>query len=351
MKSKSLIICAIVSALCLMNLNYSYVFAEKIKLKDIFKKKKPKNDIQGSTSSNDTSKTPTLDKCKKKIATLAVVEPQDYEMLALSQFSLPSPTSLIRLIVQQSNCFIVVERGIGMQNLLQERSLSSSGELKQDQNIGKGQMITADYILTPTIIFKEKNSGGIGGALGSLLPGTAGSVAGILGGSLKFSEAQTSLTLADTRSGIQVATAAGASKKSSFGIVAGLGGNSAAVGLGAYTNSPEGKVVAAAFLETYNSIVKTVDGDQALVRENSLLEFKKEGSKKIKKVKKIEKSVIGEVKLSKINNVPVYSDSKGKNEIFKLKSKEEVVILAEDGAYYNIMTSNGEGWVKKILIK
>ena len=42
MKSKSLIICAIVSALCLMNLNYSYVFAEKIKLKDIFKKKNQK---------------------------------------------------------------------------------------------------------------------------------------------------------------------------------------------------------------------------------------------------------------------------------------------------------------------
>ena len=238
-----------------------------------------------------------------------------------------------------------------MQNLLQERSLSSSGELKQDQNIGKGQMITADYILTPNIIFKEKNSGGIGGLLGGLLPGTAGSVAGILGGSLKFSEAQTSLTLADTRSGIQVAAAAGASKKSSFGIVAGLGGSSAGVGLGAYSNTPEGKVVAAAFLVTYNSIVNTVDGDQALVRKNSLLEFKKEGNKKIKKVKKIKQSVVGQVKLSKINNVPVYSDPEGKNEIFKLKSKEEVVILAEEGAYYNVMASNGEGWVKKILIK
>ena len=54
---------------------------------------------------------------------------------------------------------------------------------------------------------------------------------------------------------------------------------------------------------------------------------------------------------SKINNVPVYSDPEGKNEIFKLTSKEEVVILAEEGDYYNIMASNGEGWVKKILIK
>tara|TARA_B100002051_G_C16657669_1_gene597409 strand:- start:133 stop:1182 length:1050 start_codon:yes stop_codon:yes gene_type:complete len=349
MRNKSLIVYIIISTLCLISLNYSFVYAEKIKLKDLIKKKsKPKNDIKGSTSNNDSNKTPTLDKCKKKIATLAVVEPQDYEMLALSQYSLPSPTSLIRLIVQQSNCFIVVERGIAMQNLLQERSLSSSGELKQDQDMGKGQMITADYILTPTIIFKEGNTGGIAGALGGLLPGTAGSVAGIVGGSLKFSEAQTSLTLADTRSGIQVAAAAGASKKTSFGVVAGLGGNSAGAGLGAYSNTPEGKVVAAAFLETYNSIVNTVDGDQTLVRQNSLLEYKKEGGKKIKKAKK---NVIGEVKISKINNVPVYSDPEGKNEIFKLTSKEEVVILAEEGDYYNIMASNGEGWVKKILIK
>ena len=135
----------------------NYVSADHTLLHSLKSKTKPKNDIKGSTSANDTAKTPTLKKCKKKIATLAVVEPQDYEMLALSQYSLPSPTSLIRLIVQQSNCFIVLERGIAMQNLLQERTLSSSGELKQDQNMGKGQMITADYILTPTIIFKDES--------------------------------------------------------------------------------------------------------------------------------------------------------------------------------------------------
>lgn len=329
---------------------FNYTNADHTLLHNLKQKNaKSKNDIKGSTSAKDASQTPTLEKCKKKIATLAVVEPQDYEMLALSQYSLPSPTSLIRLIVQQSNCFIVLERGIAMQNLLQERTLSSSGELKQDQNMGKGQMITADYILTPTIIFKEANTGGVGGLLGGLLPGTAGSVAGIIGGSLKFSESQTSLTLADTRSGIQVAAAAGASKKSSFGVVAGLGGSSAAAGLGAYSNTPEGKVVAAAFLQTYNSLVDAIEGDKELIRENSLLEFKKEGGKKIKKAQK--KSAVGEVKLSKINNVPVFAKPDGEKIIFKLTSKEEVVILGEEGDYYNIMGSGGEGWVKKILIK
>ena len=69
------------------------------------------------------------------------------------------------------------------------------------------------------------------------------------------------------------------------------------------------------------------------------------------KIKKTKKSVVGKTKFSKINNVPVYSGPDGKKVMFKLTSKEEVVILGEEGDYYNIMGSGGEGWVKKILIK
>ena len=348
MLKKIFVIVSLSLLLTFINSVNSFVYAEKIKLQNLFKKKTPKNDISGSTSDNNSKATPTLKKCSKKIATLAVVEPQDFEMVALAQYSLPSPTSLIRLIVQQSNCFIVIERGIAMQNLIQERSLSKSGELKKDQNVGKGQMITADYILTPTVVFKEGDAGGIGGALGGLLPGTSGEVVGGILGSLKFSESQTTLTLSDTRSGIQVAAAAGASRKTNLGVVAGLGGDSAGVGLGAYTNTAEGKVVAAAYLQTYNSLVDAVEGDEDLVRDNSLLQFKKEGGKKIKKAKK---SVIGEVKVSKINNVPVYSKPDGQDILFKLTAKEEVVILDEEGDYYNIIASEGEGWLKKILVK
>ena len=42
----------------------------------------------------------------------------------------------------------MVERGLGMQNMMQERALAKSGELKQDSNVGGGQMVSADYILT-----------------------------------------------------------------------------------------------------------------------------------------------------------------------------------------------------------
>ena len=132
-------------------------------------------------------------------------------------------------------------------------------------------------------------------------------------------------------------------------IVLGLGiKNAAAAGIGAYQNTAEGKVVAAAFLISYNMMVDTVKNDKNLVRKNSVLNYKKEGSKEIKKVKK---SVVGNVKIAKINNVPVYKDVSGKEIIYKLSSKEEMVILGEDGEYYNIQGAQGEGWVKKILVK
>ena len=107
MKMKIFIIALFFSMLLLNNFNQTY--ADNHTLKSLLKKKKNKsnNTISGSTSNNSSKNTPSLKKCDKKIATLAVVEPQDYEMLALMQYSLPSPTSLIRLIVQQSNCFIV----------------------------------------------------------------------------------------------------------------------------------------------------------------------------------------------------------------------------------------------------
>jgi lipid-binding SYLF domain-containing protein len=47
--------------------------------------------------------------------------------------------------------------------------------LRQESNIGGGQMVVADYILTPDVVFSEDNSGGIGGAIGGLFGGSGGS--------------------------------------------------------------------------------------------------------------------------------------------------------------------------------
>jgi hypothetical protein len=104
--------------------------------------------VQGSAGTQGSQGDTGLQHCDKPMGALAVVEPQDFVLQSLRQYNLQSPVSLIRLMVQQSNCFIVVERGVGMQNAMQERSLQNSGELRSNSNMGKGQMVTADFILT-----------------------------------------------------------------------------------------------------------------------------------------------------------------------------------------------------------
>ena len=114
--------------------------------------------VQGAAGTQGSQGDTGLQHCDKPMGALAVVEPQDFVLQSLRRYNLQSPVSLIRLMVQQSNCFIVVERGVGMQNVQQERALQNSGELRAESNMGKGQMVTADFILTPSVIFSENNS-------------------------------------------------------------------------------------------------------------------------------------------------------------------------------------------------
>ena len=94
--------------------------------------------VQGAAGTQGSQGDTGLQHCDKPMGALAVVEPQDFVLASLRQYKLQSPVSLIRLMVQQSNCFIVVERGIGMQNAMQERALQNTGELRDNSNMGKG---------------------------------------------------------------------------------------------------------------------------------------------------------------------------------------------------------------------
>src|SRR5262245_33261798 len=115
-----------------------------------------------------------LERCDRPMGALAVVEPQSHVLSMLSRYRLGSPTGLLRLMVQQSNCFLVVERGVGMQNVMQERALQKSGELRQGSNMGGGQMAAADFIMTPAVVFSEDNAGGVGGHRRSRRPSRDG---------------------------------------------------------------------------------------------------------------------------------------------------------------------------------
>ena len=141
--------------------------------------------VQGAAGTEGSTGDKGLEHCAAPMGALAVVEPQNEVLVALQRYRLSSPVGLIRMMIQQSNCFIVVERGVGMQNMMQERALASSGELRQGANMGGGQMVSADFVLTPSVVFSENNAGGVGGAVGGLFGRKAAAVGAVAGG-LKF---------------------------------------------------------------------------------------------------------------------------------------------------------------------
>ena len=75
------------------------------------KKGKGGTEVQGAAGTSGSTGDSGLEHCDKPMGAMAVVEPQDYVMAALSQYNLQSPVGIIRMMIQQSNCFIVVERG------------------------------------------------------------------------------------------------------------------------------------------------------------------------------------------------------------------------------------------------
>ena len=278
-----------------------------------------------------------LERCDKPMGAVTVVEPQDFVIRSLSQYQLGSPVGLIRLMIQQSNCFIVVERGVAMQNMMQERALGSSGQLRQGSNMGGGQMVTADFILTPAVVFAANDAGGVGGTVGALAPlfGKGGQVVGAIGsgvaGGLKFKEAQTSMLLADSRSGVQVAAAEGNASKTDFrlgGVLGGYGGGGGgSVGLGGYTNTNEGKMIAASLADNYNGIVRAVRANPSLQRDvGSLTEEAAAGRKKAGAAFNE-----GDVLLPKIDNVRLFSAPSDSGQVVTTLSKrDEMVFLGKE---------------------
>ena len=217
---------------------------------------KKQNDPQGAAAgANAKGAAMNLESCDEPMGTIAVVEEQegDWYRYLSTDLRLPSTVPVIRMLIQQSNCFVVVERGRAMQNMMQERALMDSGELRQGSDFGKGKMVAADYTMNPSINFSQSDAGGIGGILGAF-GGRLGAV-GALAGGLKFKKAETMLTMIDNRSGVQIGIAQGNATKTSFSL-GGVGGGSGGFGgLGGYSNTPEGKALAAAFANAYNNLV------------------------------------------------------------------------------------------------
>ena len=145
---------------------------------------------------------------------------------------------------------MLVERGAAMAAMQRERQLMQSGQLRSNSNIGGGQMVSADYTVSPSIQFSAKGTSGLKAIAGGLF----GSIGSVVGGGLSKNEAATTLLLIDNRSGVQVSSAVGSAGNYDFDI---FGGFFAGIAGGAkgFSNSPEGKIITAAFADSYNQMV------------------------------------------------------------------------------------------------
>jgi curli biogenesis system outer membrane secretion channel CsgG len=202
-----------------------------------------------------------IPRCARPLGNLAVDEPQRNWW---SQLNLGSPEALIKVFVQQSGCFSLVDRGAGLAAAQRERALASGGGLQQGSNIGGGQIVAADYVLVPDIISQNANASGnnIGGAFGGFLGRSAlGALAGSL--SINSSTADVTLAITNVRTTQVMATIDGHSKKTDIGF--GLGGGVFNGGFGAagatgYNNTEIGQVITLAYLDAYTKLVDQLGG-------------------------------------------------------------------------------------------
>ena len=308
--------------------------------------------IAGASGVHAEETSSTVEKCEKPLGTTAVSENQGASSTQLQSYGLGSPVSLLRIMIQQSNCFTVLERGVAMQNMQEERALAERGETLSGSNIGKGQMQAADFVMTPGVQFAAANTGGVGGALstyGGRFLGGLGGIVGGLAGNLKFKEAQTSLLIADVRSGIQVAAAEGIAKTTDFGISGWNWGGGGYERLGGYTNTPEGKMVAASLLDNYNKIVLTIRNQASLIRTSSAAAKVNAGASTRAGV-----PVAGGASVfARLSSVKVYSEPRTSSKLMgTLKRQEEAIATGEErDGFVRIDGENvSGGWVQKSLV-
>ena len=197
-----------------------------------------------------------LQTCDAPVAVVSLVENQR-GYVGIGRGGLPeSPLPLVRVLMQQSGCFRIVDRNAGLDATVREQELKDKGVLRQDDSAKKGRGIVAQYSVQPSLTFSEQDAGRqIGGILASIpgLDKLAGAAEQV-----KLKEAQVVLLLTDNETTEQLSSATGAARTTDLGVgglVLGKGGGLGGLG---WSNTNEGKVIAAAFLDAHNQLVTQV---------------------------------------------------------------------------------------------
>ena len=223
--------------------------------------------VSGSAGGGTSVGAGSLQRCNETLGTLAVDDGRGASwwgpFTRATQVTTIEP--LLRLAVQQSNCFVLTSIGNSrldsrMSGITQKQR--NSGEFRAGSRQQKGQRVAADYFMEPAIIINNASVGKVGGAVGGVVGsffGGTGAALGGLGGAMETKSSVVTLSLFDIRSQVQVAASEGSSTATNYGAaLAAFGGGSGGFGgggLGGMSTTPEGKATVAAFLDAYNGMV------------------------------------------------------------------------------------------------
>ena len=207
----------------------------------------------GATSVNANS---SLERCDAPLGTLAVDDGRGKEWYASfgAATKITTIEPLIRLAVQQSNCFVITSVGNnrldGRMSAITDKQ-RNSGEFRAGSRQQKGQRVAADYYMEPSIIIDNDATGQLMAGVGGLF----GSVGSLVGGAMQSKASVVTLSMFDIRSGVQISISEGNATATNFGAAMGAFGGGAVAGLGGFSRSPEGKATVAAFMDAYNNMV------------------------------------------------------------------------------------------------
>jgi hypothetical protein len=199
----------------------------------------------------------TLERCPAPLGTIAVDDGRNADWFgpfgSATQITTIDP--LLRLAIQQSNCFVITSIGNQKIDATMNRITQlqrNSGEYRAGSKQHKGQRVAADYFMQPSIVINDSAVGGVAGVLGGLLGNRA---VGQLAGGLQVKASVVTLTLFDIRAAVQIAAAEGSSTSTNYGAALGAFGGSASGKLSGFSTTPEGKATVVAFIDAYNKMV------------------------------------------------------------------------------------------------
>lgn len=195
--------------------------------------------------------------CTKRLGTISIVNGDNAN--GWTQNNLAPPEKLLKVIVQKSGCFSLVDRGAGMVAAQQERDLNNNMGLQHGSNMGVGQIKAADYVLVAEVGSANSNTGGGGaaGLLGGMIGGRAGAIVG--GFRTQKLESDVVLSLTNVRTSESNSFEGHAAKNDLSWGGGGAIGFGGAVG-GGYENTDIGKIVTQAFIMSYADLVNNLGG-------------------------------------------------------------------------------------------